>query len=107
MSRISVRLFSVISILSVGVVGYSLSYEVGRVIAADNPPVEMIETPGAFKDLPEADDGITSKSAGGETNIAGLARLPLNDLSVDATKGIIPSRNGDSELLDFMRPLTA
>ncbi|HSF23303.1 MAG TPA: 3D domain-containing protein [Blastocatellia bacterium] len=100
MIRISVRLFSVISILSVGVIGYSLSYEVGRVIAADNPPVETIETPGAFKELPEAGDGITSKRAG-ETNIAGSAPLPLNQLSVDATKGTIPSRIGDSELLDF------
>lgn len=100
MSRVSLRLFSVISVLSVAVVGYALSDGAGRVIAADNPRVEMIETPGAFKDLPEAKDAITSKRVG-DTNLVGSAPSYLNDPSVDPNKGLVSPSAEDSELLNF------
>lgn len=100
MSRVSLRLFSVISVLSVAVVGYALSDGAGRVIAADNPRVEMIETPGAFKDLPEAKDAITSKRVG-DTNVVGSAPSYLNDPSVDPNKGLVSPSAEDHELLNF------
>ncbi len=99
MSRISLRLFAVISVLSVAAVGYSLSGGVERVIAADNPSFEMIEIPGAFKDLPETTNGITSKRVD-ETKLVASERLPLDELSVDTNKGRF-SQIEDRELLDF------
>lgn len=100
MSRIPLGLFSVIFVLSVAVVGYSLSDGVERVIAADDPQVEIVETPGAFKELPEAKDAVTSKRVS-EGLVAGSAPLSLNELSVDENKGVSSSRTEDSELIDF------
>lgn len=98
MSRISLRLCSVIFVLSVAVVGYSLSDRVERVTAADNPRVEGIEVPGAFKDLPEATNAITSKRVD-ETKMVASERLSLDKLSVDTNKGF--TQIEDRELLDF------
>lgn len=100
MSRVSLRLFSVLSVLSVAVVGYVLSDGAGRVIAADNPSVEVIDTPGVFKDLPEAKEAITSKRVG-DTSVVGSAPFSLNHTSFDANKGVVSSSNEDHELLDF------
>lgn len=100
MSMGSLRYFSVISILSIAVVGYALGDGAGRAIAADNPPVESIETPGVFKELPEAKDTITSKHVG-DTSVVGSAPLLLNHSSIDANKGVVSAGAEDLELLDF------
>jgi 3D (Asp-Asp-Asp) domain-containing protein len=100
MSWVSLRFFSILSVLSVAVVVFALSDGAGRVIAADNPTVEMIETPGVFKNLPEANDAITSKRVG-DTGMVGSAPSSLNHLSVDPNKGVAASSTDDRELLDF------
>jgi 3D (Asp-Asp-Asp) domain-containing protein len=57
-----------------------------------------MEIPGAFKDLPEAKDAITSKHVDGK--LVEAAPLPLNDLAIDASKGVLPLTE-DVELLSF------
>lgn len=108
MIRISCRRFSsVLCILAVTTFGYSLSGGVELARAADgspvvqdkSPEVETMEIPGAFKDLPEAKDAITSKRTG-ESNLVESARLSLDQLELDATKGVFAQME-DRELLDF------
>lgn len=108
MSLIHCRRFSaVLSVLVIAVSVYSIGGGVDRVIAADNPrdteikssEVGSMEIPGAFKDLPEAKDAITSKHVDG-SNLVGVAPLPLNDLAIDASKGVLPA-NEELELLNF------
>jgi 3D (Asp-Asp-Asp) domain-containing protein len=108
MSLIHCRRFSaVLSVLVITVLVYSLGGGVGRVIAADNPrdtenkssEAGSMEIPGAFKDLPEEKDAITSKHVDG-SNLVGAAPLPLNDLAIDASKGVLPATE-ELELLNF------
>ncbi|MEK6302971.1 MAG: 3D domain-containing protein [Acidobacteriota bacterium] len=108
MSRISCRSFSsVLCIVAVAAVVYAVGGGVELARAADGPPaiqdkspeVETMEIPGAFKDLPEAKDAITSKRAG-EPEPFESARVSLDQLTVDAAKGVL-SPTEDRELLDF------
>jgi len=108
MNRINCRRFSsVLSIVAVAAVGYSLGGGVELARAADgpraaqdkSPEIEMMEIPGAFKDLPEAKDAITSKRAG-EPEPFESGRLSLDQITVDATKGVFFPIE-DRELLDF------
>lgn len=108
MNRINCRrLSSVLCVLAVAVVGYSLGGGVELAVAADgpratqdkSPEVEMMEIPGAFKDLPEAKDAITSKRALESESFEG-ERLSLDQLTVDASKGVFAPTE-DREVLDF------
>jgi len=108
MSRINCRrLSSVLCIAAVAAVGYSLGGGVELARAADgpravqdkSPETEVMEIPGAFKDLPETNDAITSKRTG-ELETFDTSRLSLDQLTVDATKGAL-SPIDDRDLLDF------
>ena len=99
------RVSAVLSVIAIAVVCYSLGGGVRRVVAADNriatetKPSEVgtMEVPGAFKELPEAKDAITSKH---ETSLPESAPVPLDQLAIDEIKGVFPQTE-DRELLDF------
>lgn len=110
--RVRKGLSSGLSVLASFALIISLSGSLDMVLAADDPaatgarssPVDSLEIPGSFKDLPEARDAVTAKrSAGGIASVAqtgpASAQLVIDAEKVARTGGA--AAYADSELVDF------
>lgn len=111
-SRFTYGLSSGLSILALFTVGYSLSGNIESAVAADDPTtantkppqVNIVEIPGAFKDLNVTKDAITSKQPDQELETALVIRGSATQAVIDASKGVTVTTTGkgkQGELQDF------